>query len=276
DSEADAQRSAIDPDSTIDLRRFPHYTAMPNLALFANAGFPFSKYADLAETALVLPDQPSATDLEAALFLLGRMGRVTGVPAQRFTLAHAAEAGRLADFDLLVIDAGSLLEQWKQNLPAVIDKSRRYITPQTPAPSYDREIPDQPRQNPAAWKVDLNSSGPLGALLGFESPIGGKRSVIALTASSADALGSVLDALEDPAGVTQVRGDVAFVRGRDVASFEIEPKYYVGHLPLWLGLRFMLSDHPLLLALLGILAGLLLALTVHWQLKRIAARRLSP
>ncbi len=35
-----SDRTGIDPNSTIDLSRVAHFAAFPNLALFANAGFP--------------------------------------------------------------------------------------------------------------------------------------------------------------------------------------------------------------------------------------------
>ncbi len=37
---------SIDPNSTIDLSGFPHYMALPDLAAFANGGFPFTRMAD--------------------------------------------------------------------------------------------------------------------------------------------------------------------------------------------------------------------------------------
>src|SRR5690606_11360787 len=54
--------AAIDGDSTIDVSGFPHFIAMPNLAAFGNAGFPFTRLADLADTAVVMPDNASADD----------------------------------------------------------------------------------------------------------------------------------------------------------------------------------------------------------------------
>ncbi len=47
----DNVRGAIDPTSTVDISKFPHYMAMPELAAYANSGFPFSRLADLARTA---------------------------------------------------------------------------------------------------------------------------------------------------------------------------------------------------------------------------------
>ena len=67
DTDVSQPHSAVDPESTVDLSSFYHYVAMPNLALFANAGWPFSKYADLGDTVVVLPDHVDAGDIEAML-----------------------------------------------------------------------------------------------------------------------------------------------------------------------------------------------------------------
>ncbi|MGQ4828680.1 cellulose biosynthesis cyclic di-GMP-binding regulatory protein BcsB, partial [Enterococcus faecalis] len=50
----DNVRVALDPDSTIDLTSAWHGLAMPNLATFAGAGYPFTVRPDLAETTVVM------------------------------------------------------------------------------------------------------------------------------------------------------------------------------------------------------------------------------
>ncbi|MFY9509473.1 MAG: cellulose biosynthesis cyclic di-GMP-binding regulatory protein BcsB, partial [Rubrivivax sp.] len=98
-----AAQAAIDPDSTLDLSGIEHYAALPNLALFANGGFPFTKFADLAQTALVLPDTPQAAEVQAALAALGQMGAVTGAAATRLTVLPASQVKQAGDRDLLVV-----------------------------------------------------------------------------------------------------------------------------------------------------------------------------
>ena len=279
DTSGDLVRAAIDPDSTIDLTPFPHYAAMPNLALFANAGFPFTKYADLAETTVVMPDAATPGDIEAMLFLLGRMGRMTGVPALRVAVAHAAEALKAGDRDLLVIGGSTgagVLAQWGRSLPALIEQSRRELTPAQGLSSFPRDLLDARRDGAQHWRVALQAQGALAAIMGFESPLQEGRSVVAFAASQPQAAASAIDALEDEGLVGNIRGDIVFVRDRVLESFHIGDTYHVGHLPLWLAIRFHLSAHPLLLALSGLLAGLLLALAAYWHLKRVAARRLDP
>ena len=74
-SAANVARAAVDPDSSIDFSGFRHYAALPNLAFFANSGYPFTRMADLADTAIVIPDAPTGIDQEALLTVLGQIGR---------------------------------------------------------------------------------------------------------------------------------------------------------------------------------------------------------
>jgi hypothetical protein len=42
---------------------YPHYAPLPNLEIFANAGFPFTRFADLSETTVVLPPTPTEQEI---------------------------------------------------------------------------------------------------------------------------------------------------------------------------------------------------------------------
>src|SRR5450432_677553 len=90
-------------DSFIDLRGFSHWAAMPNLELFANAGFPFTRYADLGQTTVVLPTDPTTSEIELYLTLMGHFGAQTGYPALRVTVADADAMKQGADRDFLVL-----------------------------------------------------------------------------------------------------------------------------------------------------------------------------
>lgn len=45
----------IGDDSTIDFSHYYHFLPMPDLRTFANAGFPFTRMADLSDTVIVMP-----------------------------------------------------------------------------------------------------------------------------------------------------------------------------------------------------------------------------
>jgi cellulose synthase operon protein B len=273
-------RAAIDPDSTLDLSRIEHYAAMPNLSFFANSGFPFTKYADLSQTALVLPDVPSAPEVETALTVLGQMGAATGVPATLFELVAASQIAQAGDRDLLVVVAGAsapLLQAWGQTLPARLDAAQRAASPLGRLSDAAGEwFSDAlPRVLPRDGWTELSAQGPLAALLGFESPAHPGRSVVVLNATDAQALPAAANAIVDPGKVRQVRGDLVLVRNDIVEPYRVGEVYYVGELRWWRWVWFQLHSHPLLLAVLGLLLGIVLALIAFGVLRRIAARRLA-
>jgi hypothetical protein len=273
-------QAAIDPDSTLDLTHIEHYAAMPNLALFANSGFPFTKYADLSQTALIVPDVPKPAEVETALTVLGQFGAATGVAATRLTLLDASHAQQAGDRDLLVIASGitsPLLESWKNTLPARIDAGQRATSvlgrlSDAGAEWFSGAVPHAvPRDG---W-TDIAARGPLAAIMGFESPLQGGRSVVVLDATDAATLPRAGQALIDASRVREVRGDLALLRADAVQSYRVGDTYYVGHLSWWRWLWFQLHSHPLILVLLGLLLGVFLALVLFGAMRRMAARRLA-
>ena len=64
-------------------------------------------------------------------------------------------------------------------------------------------------------------------------------------------------------------------RGRDLGAYEVAGTYHVGELHWWVRLWIVLSRHPVLVSMLGILAGLTLALWIYTYLRNTAARRLE-
>lgn len=272
--------AAIDPQSTIDLTRFHHYIAMPNLAAYANSGFPFTRVADLAQTSVVLPNQPTAADIQVFLTAIGRMSASTGYPGTRFQLLPAAQIAQAGDTDILLVaqgDRDGVLAQWQQHLPALVAAGTRSVAPLERAlGSFIQlfQLESEIRLSSSGGRTTLAGEGPLAAIVGFESPLHQGRSVVALTASDGAAMALVGAGLNDPGTVRQLRGDLGLLRGETVESFRIHPVYYVGDLPWWQWLWFHLHSHPLLLALLGIGAGLLVTFVVYGALRAMAARRL--
>src|SRR5579863_9391035 len=69
--------------SSLDLHNMALWARMPNLGLFADAGFPFTQFADLSQTVVVLPSSPGAQEIGLYLHLMSRFGAQTGYPALR-------------------------------------------------------------------------------------------------------------------------------------------------------------------------------------------------
>ena len=273
-SASEPQRAAIDPDSTIDFSHFVHYAQLPNLAFFANSGFPFTRFADLSQTAVVIPERPSPQELEAYLTMLGHMGQWTGFPALRVQVARPGDVAALAGRkDLLVIDgspASPLLSQWRASLPLAIDA-------QAGAGATRVAFSVKERWRNGVGLADggahIEQSGPLAALAGFELPGSHGRSVVALTATDQSHLGDLLDVFQKPGLVSQLQGDLALVRPGQVDSLRVGEPYVVGFVPWYARVWTQAARHPVVLGAVGVVAGLLLALGVFSVLQRIAARR---
>jgi hypothetical protein len=271
--------AALDPDSEIDFSGFPHYTLMPNLAFFANSGYPFTVLADLAETTAILPDTPSPTDLEVLFSLLGRMGASTGYPATRLQVAFASAIDKVPPSNLLLIGSipqQPLLQRWADRLPSLIEATRGYVG--QPAHSlefwYQTLSLGKAPQPDLAARVGFQDTGPIAAMIGFESPLQKGHSVVAVTATTSSSMTQLLDALDNSSLVSQMRGSVVFARGGAVESTLVGETYYVGELGILDFIWFHLSNSALLLAAISVLVSVLFAIALWRTLRAIAARRL--
>jgi cellulose synthase operon protein B len=277
----DNTRESIDPDSTVDISGFAHYTALPDLALFVNAGFPFTRYADLAETAIVLPDASDGPALEELFFLLGRMGRQTGAVALAYRLVDAAEARGAKNVDLIVLSGSAsneLLEQWagKRSLALTLGKLGRDYRQLAPAPGVSAGA----RMRAVSYgasdpRVRVHADGSLAALVSFESPLTSGRTVVALLGSNAADAQSLVTALGDDGKVSLIRGELAVIRNDTIQSYQGSDVYYVGSLTFWQWLWFHFSRHGLLLIFSSLAVALAAALVLYGGLQHLAKRRLE-
>ncbi len=279
DALPDNLRGAIDPESTLDLSGFPHYSALPDLAFFRNIGFPFTRLADLSETAVVMPEQPAAEEIGAYLMLMGRMGEATGYPALRHALVSAAELDRVAQRDLVVIGSAknqNLVSKWADRLPLVdVDGEHRLREPDIFRRALYRweeeDLQATPRP-PGSLKLQ---GGSLTSLMAFESPVQSGRSVVLLYADRPADLVKITDLLLDPERVKNVQGDFVLVDERGDRYAKVGETYYLGSLPVTLHLRWAFSAHPLLVSLLGVLICILLAAAAFRALREVAAKRMQ-
>ena len=254
---------------------FAHYAEMPNLAFFANSGFPFTTLADLAGTAIVIPDHPDSSDLEAMLTVLGYMGKWTGLPSMRVQVLHSSQARAPLDKDLIVIGSGSssaLLDGWDSASALRIEA----LVSTTGEPkNYSVNLVDKAssRSKLGNQDVTLSEKGTIGILIGMESPLYKARSIVALTGTDPQGLLNVVNALDDPGKVTAMKGGLVVERNGKVESVPIGGQYMVGNLSWYARVWVVAIKHPILLALFGIFAGILVAVGVFLSLQSIISRR---
>lgn len=277
DTQVENVRAMIDPDSTIDFSGFPHYAELPHLGYFSTAGYPFTKYADLQETTIVMPQVPTARDIEVMLTLLGRMGESTGYPATRVAVAGPGDSAALKDRDLLLIGTSPnqpLLDKWGEKLPAIISGPNRRISEPTRAVNFVYDwlgFGTEPDPDPATSKM-MRGDGPLAAILGFESPVTSSRSVVAVTASDDKDITQVLDVLDNEGMTRAMHGSAVFVRGDKAESILAGDTYTVGVLPFWLSIWYPLAERPLLLLLVSLFGALLLLWAIRRGYRALTAR----
>ncbi|WP_338615456.1 cellulose biosynthesis cyclic di-GMP-binding regulatory protein BcsB [Pigmentiphaga sp. CHJ604] len=276
----DNVRGTIEPDSTIDISHFSHFIAMPDLAAFSNSGFPFTRMADLSDTAVVLPDSPTPADYSTYLTVLGRLGDATGYPATGVTVAAARQAETLGGKDLLVISSGGrqpLLQQWAQYMPVSLDgNAKRFSLSDKVYQLFSwRDSDSRTNAKPTRQTLAFNSASSDAIIAGFESPLSGGRSVVVISANQPAGLHEAMRAMLDPDLVKSIQGSAVVIREKQVDSLAADQTYFVGSLNPLLHVQWYLANHPLLLALLGIVAALLLAVVLYLSLRARARRRLA-
>ncbi|RQR24882.1 cellulose biosynthesis cyclic di-GMP-binding regulatory protein BcsB [Burkholderia sp. Bp9143] len=262
----------IDPDSTIDVSSFPHYMALPDLAAFANSGFPFTRMADLSDTAVVLPNEPTPDVYGLYLLAMGRMGASTGYPVSGVAVTDAGGVGTFASRDLLILgapDTQPLLARWAARMPFDEDRGGGLFGRANAA-----ESPGAERERVRAG-LSIVSDGTSALIAGFESPLRKTRSAVALIGPTGHADEVLGRALLDDDMLTSIQGAMVVIRDRTVTVTSTSTSYHVGALPPVTYLRWVMSARPLLLALIGVLAAFIAAALFYRLLGARAARRLK-
>ncbi|ENY6421361.1 cellulose biosynthesis cyclic di-GMP-binding regulatory protein BcsB [Shigella flexneri] len=261
----------IGDDSTIDFSKYYHFIPMPDLRAFANAGFPFSRMADLSQTITVMPKAPNEAQMETLLNTVGFIGAQTGFPAINLTVTDDGSTIQGKDADIMII--GGIPDKLKDDkqIDLLVQATESWVkTPmrQTPFPGI---VPDE-SDRAAETQSTLTSSGAMAAVIGFQSPYNDQRSVIALLADSPRGYEMLNDAVNDSGKRATMFGSVAVIRESGINSLRVGDVYYVGHLPWFERLWYALANHPILLAVLATISVILLA-WVLWRLLRIISRR---
>ena len=281
---AESTRASVDAESTLDFSALPHFLQMPDLAAFAEAGFPFTRYADLAQTAIVLPPQPDDHEIETLLAVMGSFGRWTGTPAWHFEITTPDRLEQVRDRDLLLIGGPqlhTLLKRWQKGPMLALDAHRRDTRgPATQVAGWRswlhpaREGADTPA-SPSLAPLQVEAPGGLAVIAGFESPLQAGRSVVALSSDQTQGLNWISAVLLESAQAAQIQGGLTVVREQEVRSYESASVYHTGQLPWAARMSLFLSMHPWLAAAALALALGLLVWAARIRLKLYAARRLK-
>ncbi|HBC9092020.1 TPA: cellulose biosynthesis cyclic di-GMP-binding regulatory protein BcsB [Citrobacter koseri] len=261
----------IGDDSTIDFSKYYHFIAMPDLRAFANAGFPFSRMADLSETIAVMPKNPNEAQMETLLDVTGTIGAQTGFPSINLNITDDSRQIQGKDADIMVI--GTIPDALKDDkrVDLLVQATQSWVNTPMRQTTFPSIMPDEADRAPDA-KSTITSAGAMAAVVGFQSPFNDQRSVVALLADSPRGYELLTEAMNDSGKRAAMFGSVSVIRESGVNSLRVGDIYYVGHLPWFERLWYALSNHPVLLAILAAVSVVLLA-WVLWRLLRIISRR---
>lgn len=264
-------QAEIEPNSTLDLTGFYHYTRMPNLSLFARSAYPYSIMADLTDSVVLIDHKSEPAVLSTLFNLMGRFGAQIGYPALKLTLDSPENASKYQDKDLIVINDSSFAAD-PDALPGLIDEQKRMLT--TPSNLKAGSYQNNERRH-GSMQAALESSGSAAMILGYQSPFNDRHSVTALLCEGRSGCELLNQKLADPVSLQEAVGSAVIIRDSGVKAFDVGESYYVGYLPLHQKIWYALSSHSLLLVFCTILCAVLLALALYYLLRGIAKKRLS-
>jgi cellulose synthase (UDP-forming) len=276
-------QGAILRDSYLDLHGYPHWAVLPNLELFSNAGFPFTRYADLSETTVVLPPAPTPQEIETFVTLMGHFGRQTGFPGLRVSVAgpNALHSGANTDFLIIGSDSDQpAFSALTEHLPVSLTSGQVQV--RDTQGFFVRIL------HSAWWKLQSNQhteSGMLAAggtpdalIEGIESPYdeAASRSIVSIHLKDASTFEPFMSTFLATQQSSDIAGSVAVLHGTQFQSFRMGSQvYHVGTLPWWTSLTLWFTQVPWLAALLVLVFAFLLAVWVRQWLRARARARLT-
>jgi cellulose synthase (UDP-forming) len=265
--------------SALDLSEIPNFTQLPRLDLFANAGFPFTRSADLQQTAVLLPTAATPEQVSLYLDLLGFFGAQTGYPSVQVKVVDANQATQ-TDRDLLIIGSmkdNALPQGWQSYSPlkessgGFVLNSAEGLLGRLDTLSWTRSGRERSRLNDA-----LASDPPEVVLEGFASPSGNGRSVVSISANSIRGSEEFIDALATAAGQAEITGSVSLYQGGKFRSFRIGGgDYYLGSLGHREMFNYQVAKRFTVLPFLIVSLAIVLGYLAHRWLERHAALRVK-
>lgn len=271
-------QGAILRDTYLDLRGYPHYAAMPNLEIFANAGFPFTRFPDLNNTTVVLPANPTEEEIEMFVTLMGHFGRQTGFPGLRVTVAgpEALTAGSSADFLMIGIgDDQPGFDKIANNLPVDLHGARVQVhdTAGFFAPLHHAWWKAQSDEHTESGEL-VASTIPDAIIEGIESPYRRERSIVAIHLKDAATFEHFMQTFLFVQQASDIQGSVSLLLGTRFQSFRVGSSiYHVGLLPWWTRLTLWFMEVPWLAAVVILILAFLIAIwTREWLRHRARAR----
>ena len=276
DPEAEILRS-----SELMVKGFPHFAAMPRLDMLANTGFPYTRVADLSQTLVILPANPTADEVSLYLTMASFMGAQTGYPALRVEVLQTAGRPGASNKDVLMIgglERQPLFRTWASEMLLQPSGARFQLVQNYGWRELLSRLPGAGRLSDRRnlELIVANDSQLEGVVQGFASPLYPGRTVVAFTSMPGKSLASLAEDWASMANASRLYGSVSLFSGDQFHSFTLETKgYHVGNLATWAAMQYWGRRFYWLSPILIFACMWLLTLLFDKRLEARAAMRLE-
>ena len=289
DARPDRQRSAdelsgsILQSSFLDIRGMAHRARMPNLELFANAGFPFTRRADLAETVVVMPETPTTGEITMMLYLMSHCGTQTGYPVLRVEVSNPGTVMR-KDRDYLILGSTSdqpAFDALGPALPASLQDEGVRLNVSSGLLAKFASVRDQilagnwrKMQGEAAPSNDGGVPDML--IQGIESPFFAGRSIVTVAMHGDSAVDEFAPVFFERSQSSDIAHSVSLLRSGRFTSYEVPTaEYHVGYIAPYPLMRLWFAENFWILFSAVSVLSLVLAVYARDYLALLATARLA-
>ena len=272
--------------STLDLSGLTSWAQMPNLELFADAGFPFTQFADLSQTTVIMPASPSMDEISLFLHLVSHFGEQTGYPALQVTI-DGPDAVIAKDRDYLIL--GTIANQpsfasLDPLLPATLDAggihvkpSQSYLSPLSSVDLTAQRIWARLTADALKDSVPANGGGIPDALIEeIKSPSSADRSIVLIALQDSATADTFAKVLLDRSHSGDIADSVSLLRNARFESYPVESDaYHVGNISWYARMRIWMTQNFLWLLLAVCALTFFMAACIRNWLSEHASERLK-
>jgi cellulose synthase (UDP-forming) len=272
--------------SSLDLHGLASWTRMPNLELFAHAGFPFTQFADLSQTTVILPTTPNSQEISLYLHLMGHFGEQTGYPALRITVGGPDSVISKAR-DYLVLGAIANQPAFQSLDPLLRVTLDAHGVEVKEEAGYLSFVSSMEAAWSRGWATMLQRAEPQNLpsnidgipeamVEEIESPSSSDRSIVLIVLQQNSSVDAFVDTFLERSQSDDISSSVSLLRNAKFVSYPMEgANYYVGNISWYAMMRIWLTQYFLLLLLVVTALGFLAALWTREWLSRRAHERLK-
>jgi len=272
--------------TSLDTQGLASWAEMPNLQLFADAGYPFTRAADLSDTTVILPATPSVEEVSLYLHLVAYFGQQTGYPALRVTVEGPdAVIGDGRNYLVLGTVANQqVLNELDSLLPLTLDSNGVHVKPRN---GYRSILADAEAKISQFWSkftgaptqedMPTNTGGMPGALIEeIQSPASANHSVVIIALEDDASADMFASALLDRSHSGDISGSASLLRNGKFESYKMNAStYHVGNISWYARMRIWMTQNFLLMFVSVFLLSMLVGLWMRDWLRERARRRVA-